>query len=306
MTAQEALKTPVVLLIFNRPDLTARVLEAIRNARPSRLLVVCDGPRPQKAGEAEKVQQTRELIDRIDWQCEVHRCYSDVNLGCFRRVSSGLDWAFNLYEDAIVLEDDCLPHPTFFRFCEEMLERYRHDTRIGCVSGTNFQFGRRRGSDSYYFSRYNHCWGWASWNRAWRGFDARMQAWPEIRDGGYLKDLLGDEKAAKYWAAIFNAVSEDRIDSWAYRWTFTAWRENSLTILPQANLISNIGFTQDATHTRGVDIYANMAVEPLDFPLRHPPFMIRDEISDQFTQNTMFASPGLRQRLISRFRRLVR
>ncbi len=294
---------PVVFLIFNRPDVTARVLAAIRAAKPAKLLVVADGPRPHKTGEAENVARTRALIDTVDWDCEVLRNYSEVNLGCFRRVSSGLDWAFGLCEEAIVLEDDCLPDPTFFRYCGELLERYRDDSRIGCVSGTNFQFGRRRGSDSYYFSRYNHCWGWASWRRAWRHFDPAMRAWPAIRDDGRLKDILGDGKAVRYWTAIYDAVAQNRIDSWAYRWTFAAWRESLLTVLPGVNLISNIGFSRDATHTRDEGRYAAMAVAPMAFPLRHPGFVVRDEAADLYTQNTMFASPGLPRRIVSRLLR---
>lgn len=299
------LRTPVVLLVFNRPDVTARVFEAVRRARPAKLVVVADGPRTSKAGETERCRATRAVTEAVDWDCEVVRDYAEENLGCMWRVSSGLDRAFSLVEEAIVLEDDCVPHPTFFGYCEELLDRYRDDARVMAVAGTNFQFGRRRGPYDYYFSRYNHCWGWASWRRAWSQFDVSMRTWPELREGGWLLDILGDRRAADYWRRIFDAVTEDRINSWAYRWTFACWRESGLTCLPAVNLVSNIGFSDEATHTRGRDRYADMGVEAVGLPLRHPPFMIRDAIADAFTQSTMFASPRLARRILGRLKRMV-
>jgi hypothetical protein len=187
------IKTPVAFLVFNCPDTTIRVFEEIRCARPPKLLVVADGPRADRPGEADKCQAVRAVIETVDWPCEVLKNYSDVNLGCKIRVSSGLDWVFEQVEEAIILEGDCLPHPTFFRFCEELLETYRDDERIGMISGDNFQFGRKRGDASYYFSRYNHIWGWASWRRAWQHYDRNMAIWPKFRDDHWLNGfgLLG-------------------------------------------------------------------------------------------------------------------
>ena len=151
--------TPVAFIIFNRPDTTKRVFAEIAKARPPKLLVIADGPRADHPADVEKCAAVRAIIDGVDWDCEVLKNYSDVNLGCKRRVSSGLDWVFDTVEEAIILEDDCLPHPTFFRFCEEMLEKYRDDKRIAMISGDNLQFGRKRTGYSYYFSRYPHIWG---------------------------------------------------------------------------------------------------------------------------------------------------
>src|SRR5665648_587346 len=164
------LKTPVAFIIFNRPETTRRVFAEIAKARPTKLLVIADGPRATHPDDAEKCAVVRAIIDGVDWDCEVLKNYSDVNLGCKRRVSSGLDWVFDTVEEAIILEDDCLPHPTFFRFCEEMLAKYRDDKRIAMISGDNFQFGKKRTEYSYYFSRYTHIWGWASWRRAWDNY----------------------------------------------------------------------------------------------------------------------------------------
>ena len=174
------LTTPVAFLIFNRPDTTARVFEAIRQAKPPKLLVVADGPRPDRPDDVEKCKAARAIIDRVDWACEVLTNYSDLNLGCGKRPATGITWVFEQVEEAIIFEDDCLPHPSFFRFCEELLNYYRHDERIMVISGNNFQFGRNRTDDSYYFSRYNHIWGWASWRRAWEYFDYDLKLWPKI------------------------------------------------------------------------------------------------------------------------------
>nr|MBA3765731.1 glycosyltransferase family 2 protein [Acidobacteriota bacterium] len=176
------MNVPVALIIFNRADTTARVLAEIAKARPSKLLVIADGPRADHPDDAEKCLAARAAIDRVNWDCEVLTNYSEVNLGCGARPSSGLDWVFENVAEAIILEDDCLPHPTFFPFCAELLERHRDDERVMMISGDNFQFGRKRTQYSYYFSRYTHTWGWATWRRAWRYFDREIKLWPALRE----------------------------------------------------------------------------------------------------------------------------
>lgn len=283
------MKTPVAFLIFKRPDTTEKVFEAIRQAKPPKLLVVADGPRSHKPGEAEKCQATREIIKRVDWDCEVSTNYSDVNLGCKKRVASGLDWVFDNVEEAIILEDDCLPHPTFFPFCEELLERYRDDNRIAVISGQNVQFSGKRTDYSYYFSRYNHCWGWASWRRAWQHFDYEMKLWPLVRDNGWLKDILKDDSSVKFWTQIFQNTYDGKINSWAYRWNFSCWIQNYLSILSNVNLISNIGYGNVGTNTKKtLSVYSKLATEELELPLQHPPFVIQDTKSDKFTQTTLY------------------
>jgi len=277
------LTTPIAFFIFNRPHLTQKVFEAIRDAKPATLLVVADGSRSDRAGEAELCAQTRAIIKQVDWRCEVLTNFSEVNLGCKRRVSSGLDWVFDTVEEAIILEDDCLPHATFFSFCEELLERYRYDSRIMAISGDNFQFGRRRTEDSYYFSRYNHCWGWASWRRAWRYYDVEMSLWSTVKQGNWLQDLLEDDRAIQYWTELFEAVSCDRLDTWDYQWTFACWIQHGLTILPTVNLVSNIGFGTGATHTKVTNQLSNLPNEAISFPLQHPEFIIQDLEADKRT-----------------------
>lgn len=295
-----ALETPVAFLVFNRPGTTARVFTEIAQARPRHLLIVADGPRADRDGEAEQCAQVRAIVERVDWPCDVRTNYSESNLGCRARVSSGLDWVFEEVEEAIILEDDCLPHPTFFRYCETLLDRYRDDERITCISGDDFQ--RRNGvsSSSYYYSRFVHIWGWATWRRAWRHYDVAMRGWPAARDAGLLDSVWGADRAAvAHWRAIFDAVHAGRVDTWDYQWVFTCWQQGGLTVLPCGNLVSNLGFGTDATHTTGASPLAELPVRAMSFPLRAPPFVRADYFADQFTQHHVVsdgrAVPRLKQ-----------
>jgi len=276
------LKTPVAFLVFNRPDTTERVFDEIRKAKPPVLLVVADGSRPGRPDESRQCEAVRAIIEQVDWKCEVLKNYSDVNLGCKRRVSSGLDWVFENVDQAIILEDDCLPHPTFFRFCEELLEKYRDDERVMHISGTNFQSGRERDIYSYYFSNYGSIWGWASWRRAWNLYDLDMKLYPEIKEKKYLLDICGNRHEMKFREEIFDAVFFNGLNTWDYQWTFARLVNSGLSIVPHMNLISNIGFGgKNSTHISSkTDVRSNMPVFAIDFPLLHPPFMIRDKISD--------------------------
>lgn len=286
------LATPVAFIIFNRPDTTERVFAEIAKAKPPKLLVVGDGPRDGRQGEAAKVAATRAIIQRVDWECEVLTNFSEVNLGCKRRVSSGIDWVFERVEEAIILEDDCLPDPSFFRFCQELLEHYRHDQRIGMISGDSFQFGNRRNDDSYYFSKYVHIWGWASWRDRWvNSYDVTMAKWPRIRDEGWLADMVGNTREAAYWHKIFERVHRGEIDTWDYQWVFTNWVEGRMTILPAVNMITNIGFDANATHTTGDSELANLARYPTSFPLKHPPGILKNVLADRFSEKRCFRVP---------------
>lgn len=282
------LDTPVAFIIYKRPDTTAEVLAEIAKAKPPKLLVIADGPRPDIPGEAEKVAATRAVIDRVDWECEVLKNYADTNLGCGSRVSSGLSWVFNNVDEAIILEDDCLPHPTFFRFCEELLEKYRHDQRMMAISGDNFQFGAKRGSHSYYFSFFPHAWGWASWSRAWQYYDFNINLWPEIRRYKLLQNILSNHNAVNYWDYIFQSIFEKKIDTWDYQWLFACFTNGGLAIIPSENLVSNIGLGPSATHTKSKTDCGFYPTMPMAFPLSHPPYIIRDKIADDLIQNNMY------------------
>ncbi len=297
------MNTPVALLIFNRPELTARIFAEIGKARPAKLLVIADGPRADQPGEEERCLAARAIVENPNWDCEVLKNYSDVNLGCGRRPASGINWVFQNVEEAIILEDDCLPHPTFFRFCEELLEYYRNDKRVMTISGNNFQHGTRRTIESYYFSRYPHTWGWATWRRAWQLYDFEAKIWPELRETSWLPDTLGDRESAAYWRAVFDGLSSNS-DVWDYQWIFSCWAQHGLAILPNVNLISNIGWGNDATHTKALDNpSANLATEAMSFPLNHPRYMASNREADKFTLENHFV--GWTPKLYRRLRRRV-
>lgn len=290
------MQTPVTFIIFKRPQTTEKVFEVIRQAKPTKLFVIADGPRTDREGEAEKCEATRAIIERVDWDCEVVKNYSDINLGCAKRVSSGLDWVFHNVEETIILEDDCIPHPTFFRFSQELLEKYRNDTRIATISAQNLQLGQKRTNYSYYFSRYNHCWGWASWRRAWQHYDLTIKLWKEVQAENLLYDILIDQKAVNSWQRIFQSVYDNPTGiTWDYQWTFACWMQGSLSIIPNVNLISNVGVGPDATHftsNQGFS-FINMSMQTMEFPLKHPPFIVRNVEADNFTQKTVYKATTL-------------
>lgn len=304
------LKTPVALIIFNRPDTTAQVLQAIRLARPPQLFVIADGPRADRPDDARACAAARAVVDQVDWPCEIVRNYSDTNLGCRPRVVSGLNAVFEAVEQAIILEDDCVPHPTFFRYCEELLQRWQDDERVWSISGDNFQFGRRRTPHSYYFSRYPHVWGWATWRRAWRHYDDAMSLWPEARDGGWLTDLFSSPAMAAYWRERFQATYENGESIWDYRWVLTCWLQNGLAALPNVNLVTNIGHGPQATHTSATGPGANLPTQPMSFPLDHPRHLLRDAQADAYTDVTAYLprsrAQRWRQRLSAVAKRLSR
>jgi len=283
------LKTPVVFIIFNRPDTTTKVFERIREAKPPKLFVIADGPRNDHPDDKEKCIAARKIIEQVDWNCEILKNYSDKNLGCEKRVSSGLDWVFGIVKEAIILEDDCLPHPSFFRYCEELLDKYNDNKIIMSITGQNVQFGRRRTEHSYYFSSYSHCWGWATWKRAWHHYDFDMKFWSETKKSNLLKNILKNRRAVKYWEKIFQATHDKKINTWDYQWLLTQWVHNGLGIIPNINLVSNIGFGKKSTHTSDEKSpYSNMLPEEMIFPLKHPPTIIPNRKADKFEQTTLY------------------
>ncbi|HMJ63979.1 MAG TPA: glycosyltransferase family 2 protein, partial [Candidatus Binatia bacterium] len=231
-----ALNAPVVLIVFNRPDLTIRVWETIRAAKPGRLFVIADGPR--NPDERAKCDETRRIIENVDWQCDLRRDYSENNLGCRNRIASGLDWVFSQVNDAIILEDDCVPSPTFFGFCTELLDHYRDNQRVMHVCGSNFIPRPPMTSYSYYFSKYANVWGWATWARAWRHMDLEMKRWQEFVKNG-SKAMFPDARERRHWIRKLNPFfTRERTDSWAYPWQFAVWASAGLCVAPVANLVS--------------------------------------------------------------------
>jgi hypothetical protein len=276
------MNTPVVLLIFKRPDTTEKVFEVIRQAKPAKLLVVADGARDDRPTEAEKCSATRAIIDKVDWDCEVFKNYSDVNLGCKQRVYTGLNWAFEMVEEAIILEDDCLPHPTFFQFCEELLQNYRDDERIMSIGGTNIKGNWKSDIQSYHFSYYGSIWGWATWRRAWQHFDIAMKLWEQPEVKHRVRDVLADEQQYQLREKHFDAACSGKVDAWSYQWRFATLIQSGLAILPAVNLVSNIGFGEGATHTQASNSQErSFPLQACSFPLKINDFVAVDRAYDR-------------------------
>jgi hypothetical protein len=287
-------ETPVALFVFNRPHTTRRVFEAIAKIRPARLLLIADGPRPDKAGEAKACQQVREIIGRVDWPCEIATNFAASNLGCQERMISGLDWVFSLAEEAIILEDDCLPDLSFFPFCQELLEKYRGDSRVSYISGDNLVAEYLNTHESYYFSRIGGIWGWATWRSEWQRYDRHLSDWPKLRNEGMLAEVFDDPQAVAHWTRIFDSMHENTgPNTWDYQWLYAGLKNNSLTVVPRVNLVTNIGFGPDATHTTEKDARLMPPSAPMKFPLRHPSSFIPLRSMDRYRVHDMISRPIL-------------
>lgn len=285
------MRNAVLFLIFNRPDTTARVFETIRRARPPRLYVAADGARTTKAGEAQLCEETRWVASRVDWPCEVRTLYRTQNIGCKVAVSQAIDWFFDNEEQGVILEDDCLPEPCFFDYCDDLLGRYKHDPQVMCISGDNFLSDDVRESikDSYYFSNFCHIWGWASWRRAWRGYDVTMRDWPMQGQEVLRKVFPDNAPLRRAWTQTLSRVFKGEINTWDYQWTYRCWSAGGLTCLPVSNLISNIGFDDRGTHTvDGQSHLAELKTTPLSMPLRHPAKVSPHVVADKWSGRHLF------------------
>jgi len=287
------MKTPAVLLIlFRRPEQTKLVFEAIRQARPERLFLAADGPRAHRQGEAEACQATRAVVGSVDWPCEVKTLFRPANVGIRKNVSEAISWFLDEAGEGIILEDDCLPGPDFFRYSAVNLEKYRDDERVFQVCGSSFIAGADQATSSSYFSRYGHCWGWATWKRAWDRIDLELSSLEAFLEQARQKGFWDSRKEQRYWTYMFQRTRDLPIDTWDYQWTFTIWKEGALSLYPNVNLVTNLGFGDHATNTvQSASEKGGRALEPLG-DLRHPAFFLRDETADRKTfQKLYWGSP---------------
>jgi hypothetical protein len=302
----DTVQTPVALILFNRPDTTARLVAILREVRPATVLAIADGPREEHPEDRARCEAARLAIEQIDWPCELSTNYSEQNLGLKRRVETGLDWVFSRVPAAIILEDDCIPDPSFFPFCTAMLERYRNEERVMGVSGNNLLFSQYAATHSYYFSRYPHIWGWATWRRAWQLHDPEMHRWPALRDEGWLNRQPLTPAAVRYWRYHFQNNFE-RAHTWDYAWTLSCWLRDGLSITPAVNLVSNAGFGEGAQHTRNAGSrFANMTAEAMEFPLTDLPGVARDECADARTEELIYSGEEFVRPMFRAIRRNLR
>lgn len=291
--------TPLLLLVFNRPDYTQKLIDALAIVKPSSIFVVADGPRINVDGETERCSEVRKIVTNLPWKCRITTLFREENLGCGQSVGQGITWFFEQVEEGIILEDDCIPHPSFFTFCTELLERYRDNESVVHIGGCNFQNGKKRGSADYYFSIYNHIWGWATWRRAWQHFEF------DINPAGTeeMRNFVKPRAAWNYMQHQFEMVMNGTINTWDFRWTYACWKQRGLSVVPNVNLVKNIGFGEGATHTRGTDIrLSNLQIQAIHSPLNHPKKLELNRQADRFTHRYIFEPISMRSRL-SRLKR---
>lgn len=281
-TPPAPLKTAVLFLVFNRPDTTVQVFEAIRKANPPRLYVAADGPRPEREGESEQVIKVREIATAVDWVCEVKTLFRDKNLGCMNAVSGAITWFFENEEQGIILEDDCLPSQSFFWFCEELLERYKGNDRILIISGYNKQGEWHSDKMDYFFSNFGGIWGWASWRRAWQYYDEGMFELEKICKTNFFEKLLGKKLGKKRKNQLLNAkkkIQLGEMNTWDYPWAYSRHLKGGGACVPSKSLISNIGFGENATHTFGSQMNSVDRNE-IKFPTKPNNVVVFDEDYD--------------------------
>jgi hypothetical protein len=274
------METPILFLIFNRPDATEKVFAEIRRAAPPRLYIAADGPRKGNANDEKLCSDVLNVVKNIDWKCDVKTLFRKENLGCRKAVSSAITWFFQNEEQGIILEDDCLPHPTFFNYCEIMLNRYKDDYRIAHIGGASF-LPEKVGNGDYYYSNLTNVWGWAGWRRVWQRYDVEMKSWPEFRKTNYLHYLYPDRNILRHLQVVFDETYQGEIDTWDYQLTYLNLTNRGLSIIPNNNLISNIGFSTQATHTFKNHPYANLQLRPME--RFNPPDFIIPEYSADLT-----------------------
>lgn len=277
---QERLRVPVVFNFFNREDTALAVFETIRQAKPQKLYLVADGPRENRAGEKEKVEALRaKILARIDWECEVHKNFAEKNMGCRDRIVSGYDWVFEQEEMAILLEDDTCPLPSFYPYCQELLEKYKDDERVFLIAGNNLNQSYEI-KDSYAFSRFPSTWGWATWARAWHCYDGTPETWEKMKAAKAHEQYYGRKYAALYLPVVEQGYN-GKVDTWDWQWEASRLWNYGIGITPKYNMIRNIGFNSgEATHTEGKCLY-DFEARDMDFPLQHPETVLPDLELDQ-------------------------
>ena len=282
---------PLLLIAFNRPDHFAQLIERLRETKPQLIYVAVDGPRSNHPTDAERVQQTRDLIASIDWTGDVHTLIQEKNLGCGQGVSTALTWFFDHEERGIILEDDILPRTSFFDFCAELLDRYEHDERVLAISGCNFVPPEHQSHprDAYRFSRVPHIWGWAAWRRSWRLHSLDMSDWRDRMSTRQLWEIAGHSPGGfVFWRSIFDLMARNQVDTWDMQLVFEGMSRGMLTATSNVNLVDNIGFGGMATHTEVKPTYLRRSEE---IALPTTPIAVQvDEEADVWSGNVVFGA----------------
>ncbi len=304
----------VLILTFNRPTHVRRVFEVVREARPSQLFIAADGPRSGNEADERLCAEARRIVEDVDWSCEVKTLFRRENLGSKYAVCGAIDWFFEHVDEGVILEDDCVPHAAFFEYTAIMLERFRNETRIASISGTCLD--REPGNQSKCrFSIYPFVWGWATWKRAWNNFDPKLRHWPEFHQSCAFERWAGDEKSARFWEPLFDRCYKGNYETaWDYPWVHACWLSGGLSIMPPVNLISNIGFGVESTHTKDTNSEFNsLETKAPTFPLQispivHPDVLADRQLRDRYysAKDDPFSEVTFPKRLVARLKRNVR
>jgi len=295
--------TPILLIIFKRPETTLQVFNAIKQIRPRQLFIAADGPRKEIIGEAELCEKTRLLvIENIDWDCDVKTLFQSENLGCGRNPANAITWFFEHVEEGIILEDDCIPSLSFFNYCSELLCKYRNDEHVYVIGGNNFQ-EKKWGNATYFFSAYGHIWGWATWRRAWMHFDFELKNIDRQLFLSNLERYFPLKQQREYWCKIFDKTKENPVSHiWDYQWTLIQWANNAKNIYPNFNLVKNIGIGEEATHT-SVNEIGVMNLNTVEISqLIHPRNIKINKMADIYTFHKRFQKKVVKPSIISRIK----
>jgi len=308
---ENSLEAPILFLIYNRPEITKTTFAQICKIKPANLFIAADGPKANDPSDKKKCEDTRNILSQINWECNIKTLFREKNLGYGKAISSSINWFFEHIDAGIILEDDCFPDITFFNFCSELLDYYKSNEQIMMISGDNFQDNIKRGDSSYYFSKYCHVWGWATWKRAWKHYAFNMQRFPDFIKRKTMNTIFSDINMRNRWKDIFYDIYKNKIDTWDYQWVYAIFNNNGLSIIPNLNLVSNIGFGQQATHTTdGSDPYAARQCQSIS-EITHPTSIKLDVEADKYTFYKNYTSPSpsfikkLRQTIKNSLRDLI-
>lgn len=298
-------RAPVLLLAFNRPNVFAQVLAALEAAGPRTYFFAVDGPRAHRPDDAERCAEVHRLVDGVHWATRIHRKFETQNLGCGPAVSSAISWVLAQVPEVIIIEDDCLPDPSFLSLCDELLARYRNDTRVMQIGGSNWGAAPARfAGHSYAFTSFAPVWGWATWRRAWALYDYELDSWPRIRTSGQAEGMALSPRFRRMLERDWEQVLAGQ-GTWDHQWQYSVLRHNGLSICPERNLVRNVGFGTDGTQIRSPDrILSRVPLERIDFPLRHPPEVARSASVESVFERVYWLKLGGLARLYKAFTRI--
>ena len=282
-------KIPIVYVCFNRPELTKKTFECIKKIKPSKLFLILDGPRKNNKRDKINCLKVKKIIQNINWKCKLYKNFSKENLGLKNRFFTGLDWVFSSANEAIILEDDCLPHKDFFYFCEAMLKKYKNSNKVKFITGNNFQNPKKMEiSEDYYFSKYSHIWGWATWKKTWLDVNRNDTFWKKKIFDSNFEMMKSSTKEKKYWKNMYTGVLNNKLNSWAIYLLFSIWKNKGVTVTPKINLIKNLGLSS-GTNTKNLDIKLDISNKSLNKPLKHPKIIKVNLKKDLYVFNTVYS-----------------